>query len=229
MNQETYYKNKCKTNEFELKKYKSKIPALKKALVNKEKELATQADKLQNREEKIEELNQQLTITKDHIAALNKTKASNELEELRRKLKEAEFESKKFRCALATAFKASDDLESKVNMRQLLELSAQQLLKQTPSMKSEDKGALRMPGQFPEIKTELDSCDETGETSSAKRISLMIPPRNPLLDNDSDDSESEPLMKRATTGSGGSRRNAAWEGRPALLTPTKRGRRQTDD
>ncbi|KAF5130231.1 hypothetical protein E5D57_006568 [Metarhizium anisopliae] len=185
MDKEDFFRQKSKSAEIQIKQLNREVDSLKnqlqrktKAMDAQDRRLATLTDALKEAEQRAEQEARRRDESSKH---------------LNQKLQNSQHESKRYRTALAAAFKLIDDLKDKTTLAELLAQTDQQLL----------GGA---PKQEPDTSAAASPEDSSDEYYIRRPVTWKYPqggiamPRRPVKreregDWSSEDSDERPLAK----------------------------------
>ncbi|KID78185.1 uncharacterized protein G6M90_00g039890 [Metarhizium brunneum] len=177
MDKEDFFRQKSKSAEIQIKRLNREVDSLKTQLQRKTKTIDAQERRLDTLADALKEAEQRTESSKH----------------LNQKLQNSQHESKRYRTALAAAFKLIDDLKDKTTIAELLAQTDQQLL----------GGA---PKQEPDTTAAASPEDSSDEYYIRKPVTRKYPeggiatPRRPVKreregDWSSEDSDERPLAK----------------------------------
>jgi hypothetical protein len=194
MNSEQFYRAKSATLKLEVDKLRKSVEKHKSDLKQKDKNLRESSNKTKGLKARLDETKAALATEREQIRAL-KRERDPPYEKLQEMLEETRFESKRFRTALAAAFKVVPQLQTKTTITQLLALTDRQLAAHGgPPVKPDCAQA--GPHKRSRVKEEPPGEDEFEESGALG--SLTTPTKRAA---ESSDSECDrPMAKARRTG-----------------------------
>ncbi|OAA50653.1 hypothetical protein NOR_01103 [Metarhizium rileyi] len=129
MNKEEYFRQKSKAAELQVKLLTRDLEARKDELQQTKKDVQSQQLQTETAKNSLQEANHTVERVTQQLSSLRQQAQQQTAckDKLRRELQESQFQSKRYRTALAAAFKLVDDLGAKTTLGQLLECTDQQL------------------------------------------------------------------------------------------------------
>ncbi|EFY89167.1 hypothetical protein MAC_04754 [Metarhizium acridum CQMa 102] len=204
MDMEDFFRQKSKSAEFQIKGHKREIASLKEQLRRKGKAMEAQDRRLDMLAEDLAEAKKRADEAQQKLADEEARRGNEPDERLRQKLQDSQRESKRYRTALAAAFKLVDGLKDKTTLAQLLAQTDQQLAGSAPAER-EPAAAGRAAASMIRLEDSSDG-DGAGGSLGRRRVAMLHTPVKRGRERSSEDSDEQPLTKTRKLGNRSSRK-----------------------
>ncbi|KHO01646.1 uncharacterized protein MAM_00647 [Metarhizium album ARSEF 1941] len=197
MDKEEYFRQKSRAADLQIKGHTREIAALKRQLADKDRAMERQ----KRRQKSLEE-----SLRQARLAEREARRRGESADRLRHELQDSKHESRRYRTALAAAFKLIDDLSDKTTLARLLEQTDRQLSRSscansTPVRQTFENVA---PASWASVKAEESSDDDDGSRGAFGRDNTAMPgtpmKRQAGEDWSGEDSDYAPLAKTRRIG-----------------------------